>query len=302
MQSIYCSLLLSFALGIPLRSEDVSSKNAILRAIPFIQKEGEQWIKDKKCVSCHQVNTMLWSLNLARERGFSVDEKLDQWIDWAILDSLRQNEKGQTVGGLNKEGVAQMLLSLPHIAEKKRDKLVDLISTDQKPDGTWLAGGQLPNQKRPKEETEIVSTMWIALAASEDAKKNAFSKIEKFKDGISTEWYALNLLFSIEFPDSNTSGHAQSLLKHQNLDGGWGWIINDTSDALATGLALYALQKVKDKDFSSEISKGRKFLLSSQRKNGSWPVKGTKQNKRKTVVDTATFWGTAWAVIALLDL
>src|SRR6185295_8421742 len=38
------------------------------------------------------------------------------------------------------------------------------IVRDQQADGSWKPGGQLPSQKRPKRETQEVSTMWALLA------------------------------------------------------------------------------------------------------------------------------------------
>ncbi len=48
------------------------------------------------------------------------------------------------------------------------------------------------------------------------------------------------------------------------------------------------------------ISRAVKFLIGSQQADGSWPVHGTKENKKQRVEETATYWGAAWATIALL--
>jgi Tol biopolymer transport system component len=41
------------------------------------------------------------------------------------------------------------------------------------------------------------------------------------------------------------------------------------------------------------------FLAKSQSEDGSWAVRGTKQNAKDRVEATSTFWGTCWAVIGL---
>ena len=43
------------------------------------------------------------------------------------------------------------------------------------------------------------------------------------------------------------------------------------------------------------------YLVKTQKPNGTWAVKGTKQDKQDTVQETATYWGTCWAVIGLLE-
>jgi squalene-hopene/tetraprenyl-beta-curcumene cyclase len=64
-------------------------RKAVERSLPYIQKEGTAWIADRKCVSCHVVPFMLWSLNEAGARHIAVDaKKLNQWADWSLDYSL----------------------------------------------------------------------------------------------------------------------------------------------------------------------------------------------------------------------
>jgi len=56
------------------------TRQAIERAIPFIEEQGVDWIESKECASCHRINTMVWSLSLAKTRGFKVSKELDEWI------------------------------------------------------------------------------------------------------------------------------------------------------------------------------------------------------------------------------
>ncbi|MBC8325051.1 MAG: hypothetical protein H8E27_05440 [Verrucomicrobia subdivision 3 bacterium] len=289
-----CALCISV---VPLSAAS-SARQAIERAIPFIEEQGVEWIEKRNCVSCHRINTMVWSLNLAREKGFVVSEELDEWIDWSITASFSKNDKGKIVGQLNKEGVAQLLLGLPQLPKAKRAKLAALLPHAQREDGTWKPGGQLPGQKRPAAETSVVTAQWLALALADGpvavrARKAAGSS----PAGQSTEYYALKLLLAETF--KTRAGAQQALLQHQRADGGWGWLTQDPSDALGTGLALYALQRAGLSPEAKAAVRARAFLLRTQSKDGSWPVRGTKANKKKSVEETATYWGTTWAVIAL---
>ena len=40
--------------------------------------------------------------------------------------------------------------------------------------------------------------------------------------------------------------------------------------------------------------------MTTQRADGSWPVRGTKAKKRNSLEDTAVYWGTTWATLALV--
>src|SRR5262245_66650548 len=65
-------------------STDDQVRQTIERSLPFIQTEGQRWMDDKKCVTCHQVPFMVWSLNAAADCGFAIDrEKLQAWRTWA---------------------------------------------------------------------------------------------------------------------------------------------------------------------------------------------------------------------------
>ncbi len=287
---------------------------AVDRSIPYIQEKGALWIEEKKCVSCHRVNTMVWSLSMARKNGFEVSGQLDEWLKWSIDNSLSRNDKGEASGLGNKEGVAQILLSLG-LAEDNidqrmtRTKLLALLKEGQQPNGSWSAGGQLPSQKRPRPETATVSTMWLALGligdVSNDETKSvvqhAMNYIENSRPGKSTEWYAVRMLLAARGDDrENRDRFTKELFKQQNPDGGWGWLVGDKSDALGTGTALYALLATELDQADANIKRAQQFLVTTQRDDGSWEVQGTKANNKDSVQETAVYWGTTWAAMGLM--
>jgi len=66
----------------------------------------------------------------------------------------------------------------------------------------------------------------------------------------------------------------QTLLSDQHADGGWSGLPTLSSDSYATGLALVALrQGASLPSTHAAYQKGVRFLLSSQREDGSWHVK-----------------------------
>src|SRR5262249_13508782 len=162
-------------------------------------------IRERKCLACHYVGYMLWSLRDANSRGFSIDTgKLAESSRWALKEPM--NSTGN-------EGAAQLILARDRSdrspdTRKGIEALGALIATHQKEDGSWHPGGQLPGQKRPLSETTQVSTMLCVLAldsldAPSDAEIKARDRglawLKKTppndkKPAVSSEWYAMKLL------------------------------------------------------------------------------------------------------------
>ena len=104
-------------------------------AIPYIEKNGTAWIKDRNCMACHYAGYMLWSLRDASQRGFAIDKgKLAESTNWAISQT--------DVHGFGYEGAAQMLIArdrsvLSENTVKRIDAMRDVVIMGQKKDGSW---------------------------------------------------------------------------------------------------------------------------------------------------------------------
>jgi squalene-hopene/tetraprenyl-beta-curcumene cyclase len=145
----------------------------------------------------------------------------------------------------------------------------------------------------------LVSSSWIALSARKKVSQASIPTIHIQKEGQSIEWYVVNLLLSSVNGDEKVNSFTNKLKEFQNSDGGWGWLVNEPSDALGTGMALYALQYVNSEKTLETRTRAIEFLTRTQRTDGTWPVNGTKRKKREKVEETSTYWGTAWAIIGL---
>lgn len=291
------------------------TRTAISRSLPYLAERGQWWVENKECVSCHRTAFQIWAHAEAAALGFDVDgDQLAEWTQWS-WDSLKAvNDKGQTVGTTNLEGSAQLLWvmrSFPTLRDTGDSAHVILqwLKDGQQEGGSWKPGGQLPGQKRPKTETEYVFTMWNLIYATPqtgfpELTESALAFIRKEFDAQSTEWLVTRLLVArlLEGPPE-IDKFTELLLSEQNEDGGWGWIRREASDPMATGQVLFALaqdQTGQPTTDSTVAVRAVSFLTESQAEDGSWPTKGTKQNARNRVTETATYWGTAWAAIGLL--
>jgi hypothetical protein len=243
-----------------------------------------------------------------------------EWTDWTwtfskTRRSTRTKEVENDGGGL--DTLAQLLLGRDSNDRKTAftADLRDLIVRWQEADGSWKAAGQLPSLGRPIEETNTVSTMWAALAlktsnksdrAAQEAVKRAVVTIQKSAAGQTTDRLAVSLLFEHYLGTPRIAKRKLSeLIRRQNADGGWAWKGSGSSDAFATGLALYALGKSGSAAGQHSIDRGVRYLLVTQQENGAWPVPPSAVSSARDPIRTGKlesiyrYWGTAWASIGL---
>ena len=287
----------------------------VKRSLPFLEKEGVDWMEKRKCASCHQVPAMLWSLNRAADAGLEVDRaKLTAWeawsSDWKNWNSANANATEASVIPGNTDTIALLLLarSAQKTNETWPEKLSGQLLKAQAENGSWAAGGQLPLGKRPLRETQEVSTMWNMLAlktldkAPASSYERAMAWLSAAAAGKSTEWWVTQTLIQNVFGDKKLAQERRAFLAaQQNPDGGWGWLLGQESDAFGTGLALYGLSRAGVTATDPGLQKAIAFLQKTQGADGSWPVPSTRAKDNNQVKPTTVYWGTAWAVIGLLE-
>ncbi len=284
-------LLLLLAAAAPSRDASDDVHAAVERSLPWLAEHGQAWIDEHGCVSCHQIPFLLWSMNAAEERGFEVDERLADWNRWSL-----ENPGGDvdTFGQLLLAGSARFADDPAAV----RTDLVARIAGKRNEEGGWSAGGQLTYQRRPNAETDAVTTLWTHLALSAvDAPLERTPISGPDVEPVTNEKVVVELLYArstgqMEIADA----WLEELLERQNEDGGWAWLDGEESDAFGTGQALYALA-YENQPQAKE--RARAFLVETQLADGSWNVRTTLEH-HEGFLHTSCYWGTAWAVIALL--
>ncbi len=283
----------------------------IEQGLAYVREAGQKWINEQACVTCHQVPSMIWAHQAAMESGIDLSQnELDQWKAWAtnVVNFLKPAQKAdcdrEATMASNIDTMTAMLLAIPAIDNDVwRIEFANKLASEQAEDGSWNACGQLPMQRRPELETQATTTLWAVLALVSEGKKfdsvAAVRFCDQVSDAQSAEWYAARLLVSERLEDNQFEAWQSSLLEKQNDDGGWGWILGESSDALGTGYALYALAKTGTK--SESLIAARDYLRRTQTKSGKWIVPGTKKSAKGKATSTANDWGTAWAIVALAE-
>lgn len=367
------------------------ARQTISRSLPFIEREGVAWKEKRKCVTCHQVSTLVWSFREARQRGFEIDSsKLKEWSEWSLNNEFGGNGfyklTNASLEALEKEGLdaetltklqplkgqefvteselfeaigklvtpeaavahkAVMLKSAakpgvapgaqpgdgaPHsimlrsgaVAETASPNrslavLFEGLRATQQPDGTWRSSGQFLAMNRPKEESNLVNTMWIVLGLAKyqplpesmiQARKRAQQAIQKGAPGVSTESLMLRLLLSQSSGMPLNTELLEQLLKAQRADGGWAWRsepqANPDSDPLTTGQVLYGLGVLGRSQPDPQVQRAWSYLGRTQLSDGSWSVPWltfmAENNKDHADGDKIfSYWGTTWSVLGLLN-
>jgi len=259
-------------------------REAIERSLPLLQPIGAPVYRLRGCTSCHHNSLPALTVAMARLRGFPVDEaaarkEYDSAIATARERRTRINVLGIGVADINPYpliGIAAESTA----PNPSTDTMVHHVSTRQEPSGRFRSFDYRP----PQEYSDVTFTA-TALRAMQLFPLPG--RTAEFQDRIQragkwlaaqkprdTEEHALRLMGLVwsgtnkaVVPDS-----IRALLALQRGDGGWAQTATLYTDPYATGEALYALHLAGVPASHEAYQRGVRFLLGTQRDNGSWFV------------------------------
>ncbi len=188
----------------------------------------------------------------------------------------------------------------------------ETIKSDQIENGSWVAW---PETRPPffggsdDSMTALATLALLPTAAGDASAKAARDKgvawLAATKTDDDPQSVALRLILwrRLDRPDDEWTPLVERIKGRQNADGGWSQASDMSSDAWATGQALYALAHASIKTDEPPIARGRAFLVKTQRDDGSWPMtsRPTKPGGEgsKSLIPI-TGGGTAWALLGLV--
>jgi hypothetical protein len=289
---VFAGVVLLASAGVALAQGDgpriSRARTAIERSLPFIEKDGVAWMKERGCVTCHQTTFLIWTHSEARRRGFDIDlEKLNAWTNWALLRVVAGLDSDSDQGA---DTLSQLLLgrdpSSPWFDKPAKwhgrtadpfENVTKHLLKAQTPDGNWVAGGQsgnpseLPtawavlalasrdefmNARFPKRETSapiqrLVGPNDKAISMVRDKALKWLRSQDPKQTAHLTEGLVTRLLVERKFGNADdASEQVRVLLSRQNEDGGWSADIalSQPSDAFATGQATYAISLAGQRD------------------------------------------------------
>ncbi|HWD39975.1 MAG TPA: ankyrin repeat domain-containing protein [Fimbriimonas sp.] len=311
-------------------------RQAVSTSLKLLQSSMQAFHDGTTCVSCHHEGLGRIATGAARDHGLRLDAGVQkeqrERID-GMLSALRplheqalKNEqvmKQVPLIEINEVTTADSWLLNGMAAQKEpatgaTAAMAMVLAKQQMPNGSWsFSGPREPMQSSTFTFTALTVRALKAYAPRSSGREVA-GRIEKAKNWLLTNqprnsedraFRLLGLKWCGVITD-RLAGAAKAVRADQRPDGGWCQLPNMQSDAYATGQALYALHEAGGMSASDPVyRRGIAYLLRTQDSDGSWFV-----DKRATPANNyfdakfpnglsqyASFNGTCWAVMALLD-
>jgi ankyrin repeat protein len=266
----------------------VAHRAAIERSVSLLERAAGTFFVNSTCGACHAQNVTDFATMAARKHGVHIsDEAAAQRATGAAAafaaTASRLLERQDTpvvdiplytLGGLS---------AGDYPADRATDALVFNIAAQQMSDGRWHVGGIA---RPPIEDGDFSRTALGVRALTvygpagrgpemRDRTARAVGWLRTSKP-LTTEDRSFRLL-GLKWGEADIAivrQAARQLSATQHADGGWAQRNEMTSDAYATGLALYALMESGSAmPGDAAVQRGTKYLLSTQRADGSWFVR-----------------------------
>lgn len=312
------------------------TKKAIAASLKLLELSMSDFSEKAACISCHQEGLGRWSTAIAKERGFKTNSALEQGQIARIrggLNALKPLNEGALT---NPEMMKQLpLIEINEInpigawvlggmaaqndtPTSATAAMAMVLARQQSPAGMWTFSlPRVPMQSSVFTLTAL-TVRSLNMYAPKGNRAEIADRVSKAKAWLLKEtarssddltFALLGLKWAGATLDERKERIAE-LLAAQLPDGGWAQNPNMKSDAYATGQALYALRVAGGMSKDDPVfKKGIDYLLRTQDEDGSWFV-----NKRAMPANNyfdasfphgesqyASFNGTAWAMMALLE-
>jgi hypothetical protein len=291
------------------------------RALEYLSREVPRWSAENKCFSCHNNGDAARALYVATRMGRGL-ETVPKGRVGALADTnrwLSQPERWDKKGGdgpATDKGLARIQFAAALVEaldagvlqdSRALARAADLVAEYQARDGSWKVDA--------KGTTGSPATYGTCLATHVARRTLQRADPHRFRQAIARAdaWLrkvrvgcildAAAVLLALEGRDdleaSRQRSHCLELVrKGQGKDGGWGPYVTSPSEPFDTAVVLLALVQFKDQaELKAMIQKGREYLFSRQRKDGSWPETTRPPGADSYAQRIST---TGWATLAIL--
>jgi hypothetical protein len=285
------------------------------RALALLQREVPAWSRDNGCFSCHNNGDAARALYAASAMGFSISKRaLADTTAWVAQPARWDRNKGDPAFSNKKLADIQFTASLLAAIEggfvKDTAPLRSAafrVAAGQDPDGCWRIG-PADTLGSPATHGTLLATHFALKtlkAVNSDEVKESVRKAEAWlrqapvKNTLDTAALLLALKNATDEAAVQRRGECLGLIrKAQASDGGWGPYPDVPSEPFDTAVVLLALSESKSEPGLAEmIQRGRRFLLTAQSADGSWPETTRPPGGESYAQRIST---TGWATQALL--
>ncbi len=267
-----------------------SSREAIARSLPLLQKSDAIFLQKSGCVSCHNNTLTAMAIAAVRKRGFPVDEQIagnQVKKIAAYIETWRERAlQGVGIPG-DSDTVGYILLGLAaekHAPDQATDAMARFVKGQQFPDGVWRVFAHRPPIESSDIQVTAVSLRSLQAYGPKAQRAEYQASIERAADWLikaqaKTIEDRVFQLLGLRWAGLTTRQAimrrgVRGLLAQQRHDGGWAQLGSLASDAYATGQALVALREGGGlRATDPAYRRGIAFLLSTQLEDGSWYVR-----------------------------
>ncbi len=266
-----------------------SARAAAERSVALLGQTSRKFFQQAGCGGCHHAPATLMAFSAARAAGVKVEDAAIKEFAQSILTDARPVAPG-TLQRIEPGGTIDTVMfwlvglaAAKYPADVTTNALVSYLATAQMPNGAWDPGSFI--SRAPVEETVTGHTAFAIralkaypLPARQAEFADRLTRARKFLVGVQpkTTYEHAEKLLGLTWSGASTAelaAAAQPLIAQQRRDGGFSQNPHLSSDAYATGIALWALyESGVVKPTEAVYQRGAKFLVSTQRADGSWYV------------------------------
>jgi hypothetical protein len=322
-------LILSIGAAAQLKKEttaiDKADPNvvAIAKGVDYLKVEVPKWKAEHPCYSCHNNGDATRALLAAGAKGYDIGTSLDDTL--AFLKQPSKWDQNKAPSGFDDKALARVqFASALAVAERHGkaastdlDAAAKMLVADQQPDGSWQLD-QSQSLGSPATYGTLIAT-WSARTTliSSGMQPDNFTIVQadRWIRGLTPENVLdasatiLALELSSDVMAENLRRNCLSILRTgQSPTGGWGPYVTAAPQVFDTALAVLALSQLdveprlarsayRAEELKEAIANGKKYLVSQQRADGSWPETTRPANQESYAQRIST---TGWAMLALL--
>ncbi|MCX6606903.1 MAG: ankyrin repeat domain-containing protein [Acidobacteria bacterium] len=251
------------------------------RALTLLGRTSQEFFQQSGCGACHHGVSTLMAANAARASHLPVapgpTQMLSRGIVASIAASLPSLLQGTSTGGATDTASSYLagLAAANYPADINTDILAHYIAVNQAPDGSWYVASRSP-KFQPYFESGSLRSYPLAGRQAEFDTRIARAKQYLISVQPITAYEHAEKLIGLHWAGASPSelqAAAKPLLGLQRKDGGFSQTPHLSSDAYATGIVLWALQQAAVIPTTHRLyQRGVKFLVATQRADGSWYV------------------------------
>jgi ankyrin repeat protein len=289
---------------------------AVRKAVFLLESQSPTFVKRGGCNSCHNQSIPAAALALARYRGIPAPAKLTE-VSLEMAERSPERTMNMAVISVNSvtyEAFGYIGTHRP--ADEYTDAMVHYLKGMQRPEGYWQTTGNRPPLTFDHFITTAMAINTLRVYSPPAQKVDTARRLARAAAWLeaasptTTQERAFHLL-GMHWSNASAAvieRAARELAKTQRSEGGWAQLPTMTSDAYATGEALYALHlagRIRTDD--PVFQKGVRYLLRTQASDGSWHVK-TRSRPFQPYFDSGFPYGhdqwisaagTSWSAMAL---